>query len=126
MLETRSGCDFDIDRGPDWLLVRPRRLEADPATPPMLADAIWGLAEEHFIYRIVLEMDQVKILDSHLIEQLLCLNKRLQEHDGMLRLCGLSAYNRRLLRGGALEDQFPAYDSRHEAVLGGCDPRLPR
>ena len=104
--------------------MRVRGLDAD--NPPLLADEVWDLAQRHFIYRIVLELDEVNVLDSHLIGQLLRLYKHLQEHDGLLRLCGLSPYNRHVLCGCALEDRFPSYDTRHEAVLGGCDPRLPR
>jgi len=124
MVETQSGCELDVQRGPDWLLVRVRGLDA--ANPPLLADEVWDLAQRHFVYRIVLELDQVDLLNSHLVGQLLRLYKRLQGHDGLLRLCGLSPRNRRVLCGCALEDRFPTYETRHEAVLGGCDPRLPR
>ena len=42
-------------------------------------------------------MDEIAVLDSTLIAQLIQLYKRIREHDGVLRLCGLSAYNRRVL-----------------------------
>lgn len=126
MLASMSGCDLEVDRGPDWLLVRIRDFQVDPGNPPPLADELWAMAQKHFIYRIVLELDQVKVLNSYLIGQLIQLYRRIREHDGVLRLCGLSPYNRRVLHGCALDDRFPAYENRVEAVLGSGDPRLPR
>jgi anti-anti-sigma factor len=126
MVEARFGCEFDVQRGPDWLLVRVRGLDVDPDNPPPLADDLWDLAQKHFVYRIVLELDQVELLNSDLVGQLVQLNKKLQEHDGLLRLCGLSPRNRNVLCGCDLEDHFPTYETREQAVLGGCDPRLPR
>jgi anti-anti-sigma factor len=115
-----------VERGPDWLLVKIRNLEVDAAAPPPLADHLWALAEQHFTYRFVLELDGVKVLNSYLIGQLIKLYRRVREHDGVLRLCGLSPYNRRVLRTCSLDDRFPNYENREEAVMGGADPRLPR
>ena len=126
MLATAPGCQFEVDRGPDWLLVRLRKLEADCSGLSRLADHMWQLLEQHFTYRLVLEMDEIAVLDSTLIAQLIQLYKRISEHDGVLRLCGLSAYNRRVLHTCALDDRFPSYNSREEAVMGGCDPCHPR
>jgi anti-anti-sigma factor len=126
MFATSADCELDVDRGPDWLLVRVRSLQADSACAPALADTLWSLAEQHFTYRLVLELDRIKVLNSHLIGQLIQLYKRIREHDGVLRLCGLSPYNRRVLRACALDDRFPAYENREEAVMGGTNPRLPR
>ena len=36
----------------------------------------------------------------------------------MMRICGLSEYNRDLLRRYELRDRLPAYDDRTEALLG--------
>jgi anti-anti-sigma factor len=126
MLETAPGCDLDVERGPDWLLVRVRSLEFDGNEPPPLAERLWSLLEQHFTRRLVLELDQIKVLNSRLIGQLIVLYKRIQQHDGVLRLCGLSPYNRRVLHSCCLDDRLPAYDNRVEAVMGGAGPRLPR
>jgi anti-anti-sigma factor len=126
MVATSPGCELDVDRGPDWLLVKVRSLDFDPTDPPHLAEQLWNLAQQHFTYRLVLELDRIKVLNSYLIGQLIQLYKRIQEHDGVLRLCGLSPYNRRVLHTCSLDDRFPPYESREEAVLGGSDPRLPR
>jgi anti-anti-sigma factor len=126
MLATVADCQFDVERGPDWLLVKVPKLDADPAAPRQLAERLWDLLQQHFTYRLVLELDQIAVLSSTLIAQLIQLSTRIREHDGVLRLCGLSPYNRHVLHTCALEDRFPAYDSREEAVMGSCHPRQPR
>ena len=126
MLAASAGCELEVDRGPDWLLVKIRGIDMNPLDPPPLAECVWDLAQKHFTYRIVLELNRVNVLNSYLIGQLIRLYRQVQEHDGVLRLCGLSPYNRRVLHGCALDDRFPAYETREEAVLGGSDPRLPR
>ncbi len=124
MLAIAPGCEFDVQRGPDWIIVRIKSF--DPAEPdsPLLMERIWSLLEQHFTYRVVLELDQVPLLSSALVEQLLLLYRRIQEHDGVLRLCGLSPYNRRVLHACRLDESLPPYRDRHEAVMGR--PRQPR
>lgn len=126
MLATDAGCELDVQRGPDWLIIRVGRWEmgADDALP--LSDQIWTMVENHLTYRVVLELDQIQVLNSRLIGQLIRLYQRIREHDGLLRICGLSPYNRRVLHQCALDDRFRDYETPQEAVLGGSDPRLPR
>ena len=116
MLAVAPGWELEVERGPDWLLVRIRSLDRASTEPP-LADAIWELLERHFTYRAVLELDQVQLLNSHLIGQLVRLYRRIREHDGVLRLCGLSPYNLTVLRTCHLEARFPPYRDREEAVF---------
>lgn len=124
MLAIAPGCEFDVQRGPDWLIVRIKSF--DPAEPdsPSLMERIWSLLEQHFTYRVVLELDEVPLLNSALVEQLFLLYRRIQEHDGLLRLCGLSPYNRRVLHACRLDERLPPYHDRQEAVMGR--PRQPR
>jgi hypothetical protein len=51
----------------------------------------------------------------------------MQQHCGVLRLCGLPAHYVRRLRHTHFTDRFPLYHDREEAVWGGtrCD-RPPR
>jgi anti-anti-sigma factor len=126
MLATVDRCELEVERGPDWLLIRVQSLAADPSSPPPLAARVWALAQQHFTYRLVLELDRIKVLDSCLIGQLIQLDRWIRQHDGTLRLCGLSPYNRRILHNCSLADRFPAYENREEAVMGSWDPRLPR
>jgi len=124
MSATAAGCQFDVDRGPDWLMIKVRKFKADPLTSQQFGERLWHLLEQHFTYRLVLEMDKAAVFTSEIIAQLIHLQKRISEHDGTLRLCGLSPHNQRVLQTCALEDRLPAYDSREQAVRG--DPRLPR
>jgi anti-anti-sigma factor len=126
MLATAGSCELEVERGPDWLLIRVHDLVEDCFSPPLLAEQVWTLAQQHFTYRLVLELDRIKVLNSCLIGQLIQLDKRIHEHGGVLRLCRLSQYNRRVLRKCSLGDRFPAYENREDAVMGSSDPRLPR
>ena len=126
MLTVASGYTLDVERGPDWLLVRLRNLErTEPETPP-LAEQLWALLEQHFTYRLVLEMDEVRLLNSYLIGQLMQLCRWIEEHDGVLRLCGLSPYNCQVLHTSRLDEQLLPYQDRREAVTGCSRPRQPR
>jgi anti-anti-sigma factor len=126
MLAVSSGCDLDVERGPDWLLVRVRKLDADRSGCPPVAEHIWRLLEQHFTHRLVLELDQVPVLGSKLIGELLQLYRRIAEHDGVMRLCGLSPHNRDVLHECRLDECLPPYEDRQEAVLGAVRPRHPR
>ena len=64
MLATAAGCQFEVDRGPDWLLVRVRRLEDEASTSAQFAECLWQLLEQHFTYRLMLELDQVVLLTA--------------------------------------------------------------
>ena len=75
---------------------------------------------------IVLELDQIEVLNSHLIGQLVRLYKLIREHDGVLRLSGLSPYNLQMLHTCRLDDRLVPYHDRREAVLGCCRPHHPR
>jgi len=126
MLTVDPGCDLEVERGPDWLLVRfgnPESLETDPEP---LADRLWALLEQHFTYRLVLELDRLRLLNSVLIGQLIRLSRRIEEHGGVLRLCGLSPHNMQALRTCRLNDRLCAYRDRHDAIMGCARPRQPR
>jgi anti-anti-sigma regulatory factor len=126
MLTLCSGWELDVERGPDWLLVcvgRPR--DAGDITES-LADSLWELLERHLTHRLVLELNQIRCLDDDVIDELLELRERISQRGGVLRVCGLSAYNRRILMDRQLEGQLVPYDDRQEAVLGCQRPRQPR
>jgi anti-anti-sigma factor len=126
MLTVAPGCEFDVERGPDWLLVRVRNLDrADLETVP-LAEQLWSLLQQHFTYRLVLELDEVRLLNSYLIGQLIRLYRQIEEQDGVLRLCGLSPYNCQVLHTCRLDEQLLPYQDRQEAVMGCPHPRQPR
>ena len=82
MLAVAPGWELDVERGPDWLLVKIRSLDGSSTDPP-LAEGVWEQLERHFTYRVVLELDQVKVLNSHLIGQLVRLYRLIRERDGI-------------------------------------------
>jgi anti-anti-sigma factor len=126
MLATAAGYEFDVDRGPDWLWIRIRSMETSSSPAASLAEQIQELVEKHFIYRIVLELHRVPELSSQLIGELMQLNRHILRHDGVLRVCGLSAEGRTMLEICGLDDLCLAYETREEAILGSCAPRVPR
>jgi anti-anti-sigma factor len=126
MLAVAPGCDLEVRRGPEWLMIRLRDYDPDGPDPLPLAERIWRLLDQHFTYRVVLELDQVDVLSSPLIGQLLQLQRRIVQHGGLMRLCGLSPYNRRVLEVCGLDRQMPAYDDVREAVMGLPRPKQPR
>jgi len=122
VLETLLGWELEVDRGPGWLFVRIRCPNQDPWEPPALADRVWRLLQEHFVDRVVLELDQIEILSSRLIGQLVLLYKRVSSRGGVMRLSGLSPENQEVLRLCRLDERFASYHNREEAVLGGYQP----
>jgi anti-anti-sigma regulatory factor len=126
MLAIAPGCELDVERGPDWLLVRVANLDsAEPDSPP-LAERIWRILQQHFTYRLVLELDQVRLLTSRLIAQLILLHRRIEDHAGVMRVCGLSEQNREVLHTCRLDDRLTPYENRQAAVMGSGRPRQPR
>jgi anti-anti-sigma factor len=126
MLATASCCDLDMERGPDWLLVRVRNIEQEDPNASLLAERLWRLLQQHFTYRLVLELNEVEVLDSFLIEQLIQLYRWIEEHDGVMRLCGLSNHNRQVLHACRLDERLPPYGDRQEAVMGRSCAAKPR
>jgi anti-anti-sigma factor len=126
MLAVAPGCELDVQRGPGWLLVRVGSLDGDFTESCSLAEQLWAVLERHFTYRLVLELDEVPVLNSCLLGQLVLLRRRIEKHGGTVRLCGLSAYNRRVLKTSRLDSLFCPYRDRHEAVMGWSRPQRPR
>jgi hypothetical protein len=120
-----TGWELEVHRGPGWLLVKPSCPSEDLVEHAPLADQVWSLLECHFVYRLVLELDDVRIVDSHLIGQMLALHRRIRSRGGVMRVCGLSSFNQKVLRMHGLIDRFPAYGDLREAVMGSgpCKPR---
>ena len=117
---------FPSDRLPDSLPIQGSGEIIDDVVrdgPVVLVTGIDGthvlesLLQEHLSHRLVLELDQIDVLGSHLIGQLVLLHKWISEHDGVLRLCGLSTRNRRVLKRCHLEGRFPPYGNRMDAVM---------
>jgi anti-anti-sigma factor len=125
MLDTIPGWEMQVERGPGWLFVKIPPPDLEWSDYPSLADQIWSLVERHFVYRLALRLDEIDLLNSYLLGQLVVLQRRVREHGGLLRLCGLSPYNQEVLRLHGLGDRLPIYRDVEEAVMGGgsCKPR---
>ncbi|HVX13150.1 MAG TPA: STAS domain-containing protein [Pirellulales bacterium] len=115
MIGLSSGWALDVERGPDWLFVRPAApAEGDDGS---LAESIWSVVKQHFVYRVVLECDHLDRVTSALVAQLVGLQRRLQKQGGTLRLSGLSDENQQVLKSCRLDSLFPQFRSRSHAVL---------
>ena len=121
-------CDWelDVERGPNWLLVKVGEPRGDPSEMPPLSDTLRALLEEHLTYRLVLELDDIQQLSSELIGQLIVLDKWIRARQGLMRLCGLSPHNGAILRRCWRDSNFPLYRDRLEAVWGCHRPSQPR
>jgi anti-anti-sigma regulatory factor len=118
MLATAQSWSVRIDRGPDWLFARLSAPSDHNGDYSNLAEHLWNVLEQHFVYRLVLEFDELPMLPSALIGQLVLLHKRLHMRNGMLRLCGLTDEQRQALEACRLESRFPHYTNREAAVMG--------
>lgn len=125
MVQIAEGWELDVERGPDWLFVRPHLVSSRATETPPLAEQVWALLKENVTNRLVLELDQIRFLHSYLIGQLVALHKRIHTQGGIMRIAGLSAPNQDVLRTSQLDSRFPQYSNRADAVLGHR-PNQPR
>jgi anti-anti-sigma regulatory factor len=126
MAEIAPGWQLDVGRESDWLWVKLRNLDQNASGTSSLAEGLWEVLQQHAVYRLVLELDEIPVLYTRLIGQLVLLHKRLCVHGGAMRLCGLSAHNQEVLHLCRLDDRFPPYTTREDALLGRSLSRQPR
>jgi hypothetical protein len=111
--------ELEVHRGPGWLFVKLRNPDDDSPHSTLLADQLWSLLESHLVYRLVLDLNEVRVVDRRLLGQLIQLYRRIRRHDGVMRLCGLSPTNRMVLESRhRLTQRLPPYDDIEEAVMG--------
>ena len=108
-----------VDRGPNWLFLRVERPTTTRASRGAidLAEQVLELSEQHFVYRIVLEMDGVESVDAATLDGLDEVRERLAERGGALRLCGLREEVADAV-GGSLRGWLCNHSTRHGAVVG--------
>ena len=116
------GWEMKVDRGPGWIYAKVARPDSDCSDAPPLADQLWSLLERHFTYRLLIELDDVDLLNSFLLGQLILLQRRIRERGGLMRLSGVSPFNLEVLRTHGLDGYLPVYSSFEDAVTG-CFPR---
>jgi anti-anti-sigma regulatory factor len=120
----RSGWDFEVERGPDWLFVRPRKIGDGSAAS--FAEQVGALLDQQFTHRLVLELGDVGQFTSELADQLIGLHKRIQLQDGLMRVCELTEVQEDVLHARCSESHFSRYRTREDAVMGHARPRQPR
>lgn len=114
-----DGFQLHVDRGPNWIFIKLRQDRRTRCEYSNFADQLWGIASRHFIYRVVLELDELDTLGPEITEQLVVLQDRLAQCGGALRICGLPHDCAKVLEKRHLDVALPNYATRHDAVLGG-------
>jgi hypothetical protein len=113
-----DGIEMDVDRGPNWLFVKLRTKKNPHVAVPQIADKLWAISSRHFIYRLVLELEELEELPSGMMSQLVMLQERLGQCGGALRICGLSPECEESLHSFHLDSALPNHATRTEAVMG--------
>jgi hypothetical protein len=127
MLKVIPGWELDVDRGPDCLLITVREPSRAAECFAPLDEVLWSILDQHFTYRLVLELGQLRSLNREIVAQLLALHDRISAHGGLMRVCGLSSRNRRLLLEREGDDgRLVPYHDLEEAVMVSVAPRRPR
>jgi len=116
MVHIAQGWELDVDRRNEWLLVRVRRTRQDAVHDPPLAEEAWRLLQQHRLCQVIVELDQLEVLTSFLIGQLILLQKRICVSSGALRLCGLSPLNLQAIHLCCLDEHLPHFRNREEAL----------
>ncbi len=114
-----DGLELNVDRGPNWLFVKLRSREDVREDVPQIADKLWSISTRHFIYRLVLELEDLEEMPSGMMGQLVMLQERLAQCGGALRICGLSPECEEVLHSYHLDSALPNHASREAAVMGG-------
>jgi hypothetical protein len=113
-----DGLEMNVDRGPNWLFVKLRTKKAPRAAVPQIADKLWSISTRHFIYRLVVELDEFEELPPGWMDELIELQQRLTECGGALRICGVSPESDQSGTSGYLDCRLTNHATRAEAVMG--------
>ena len=116
-----DGLELNVDRGPNWLFVKLRARETPRAEVTQFAEKVWSISSRHFIYRLVLELEDLEELPSGMMGQLVMLQERLAQCGGALRICGLSPECEESMHSCHLDSALPNHASREAAVMGGSE-----
>jgi hypothetical protein len=116
-----DGLEMNVDRGPNWLFVKLRNKKAPRAAVPQLADKLWSISTRHFIYRLVVEVDDLEKIPAGWMDELADLQHRLTECGGALRICGMAPEREQPLASGYLDCALSNSATRVEAVMGSSE-----
>lgn len=107
---------LSVERGPNWLFLRLHPSKSK--NYETLADQLWAVLSCHFIYRVVLELDEFKTLPPVMVDQLAELQSRIADRGGWLRLCGTTEAAQRAVEDAGLDDLLRSHTCRAYAVAG--------
>ncbi len=113
-----DGLELQVDRGPNWLFVKLRTKKKLPRVVPHLSGELWSIASRHFIYRLVVELDELDEMPQAWTDQLVELQSHLADCGGALRICGLSPECEEALACSQADTTLMNHASRAAAVLG--------
>lgn len=117
-LPISAGWSMDVDRGPEWLFVRLHCPGDGKCDGVKLAQFLWLQLEQQFTRRLVLELDELPMIRSAFLGELVSLYKRIVTKGGCLRLVGLSESNQEVLKLTRLNARLPNFGDRAKAVMG--------
>ena len=132
MIAIASDCrhtagDFriEVQRGPNWLLARIQPGADESPDWSALADRLRSLLDRHFTYRLMLDLGEIERFGSGLLNQLIVLDRWVQDRGGMMRLCGLSSEGAALFHVCGLDRVFSVYRGRLDGAwtFGRLDAR---
>ena len=125
MKTVSSEARWEIERGPDWLFIRLKpSVTAAPQACSELASELWALLQQHFIYRLVVELDELETMTAPLAKELVQLAETIRERGGVFRLCGARPTLQRAMIA-VHQGHVPNYPDRIQAVHCGR-PSHPR
>ena len=87
-----SVWSLEFERGPEWLFVK---LCCQPSLkhtlpPESMSAAIWEAMRQHFVSRVLIEIDQLKLLPQNIVDEMIDLNEKVAAQGGILRFAGHS------------------------------------
>ncbi len=126
MIKQEDTWNLTVERGPACLLVTfCGEIVPVPGDLP-LGVYLWQLMQRHFTDRIILDLSAVEQLTGYAVRQLIALARLVNDHDGMMRICGLSDYNLNLLRRYGQRGRLSCYGDHEEALVGRHRRCLPQ
>jgi hypothetical protein len=121
-----DGLELNVDRGPNWLFVKLRPKKTSRGKVPHIADKLWSISSRHFIYRLVVELDDPECVPPGWMDELSDLQKRLAECGGALRIAGATPERDEPPASGYLECALSNTATRAEAVKGSGEYAVTR
>src|SRR5882672_108260 len=110
---------FEIERVSETIVVTPLEELGELDSCPMEAGAkkILQLLEDPAVHNVVMDFHRIDYYGSSALAFFIRLWKRVRNHEGRMALCELSEHGREILKTSKLDQFWPVYPSKEEAVL---------